>query len=161
MSPGTHEALSNEIVHSKPLTNHQLMFEAFGLCENTERNAAGDYTCLETVKTFRIFMVFSNAADRELVSSRIEINTKAQLVKKLENDVEYWRAKANKTMVATEDGYAVDELTVPPVQQLCGGCDWSGSRETLRSIGGCALTAGDPSPSGRCPCCSALCYPKA
>jgi len=100
MSQGTHEALSEELVHPKPLTNHQLMFEAFGLCENTERNAAGDYTCLETVKTFRIFMVFSNASDRELASSRIEINTKAQLVKKLENDVEYWKAKASKSMVA-------------------------------------------------------------
>lgn len=56
--------------------------------------------------------------------------------------------------------FRVDELTIPPIAQWCGGCDWSGNALDLKAIGSCALTAGDPVPSGRCPACDALTYPK-
>lgn len=79
-----------------PISNHQLMFESFGLSTNYDTNEAGDYTCASTATAFGMFMIFSTAADRELASSRIEINTKTQLVKKLETDVEYWKAKASR-----------------------------------------------------------------
>ena len=104
MNLTTTDALCNVRIHPKPLTNHQLMFEAFGLCDNINRNASGEYTCMNTQSAFRIFMHFSVAADWELAASRIEINTKAQLVKKLEKDVEYWKAKALKRV-------AHDQLT--------------------------------------------------
>lgn len=60
-----------------------------------------------------------------------------------------------------EDGFTVLEIEIPPVQQWCGNCPWTGDRSALMAVGRCVLTAGDPSPSGRCPECDALCYPKA
>lgn len=107
----TAEAMST--VRKPPATNHQLMFESFGLSSNYDTNEAGDYTCAETVKAFAMFMTFSAAADRELASSRIEINTKAQLVIKLERDVDYWKAKATRSMVG-----GVQPTQVPGAQHV-------------------------------------------
>lgn len=56
--------------------------------------------------------------------------------------------------------FQVDELTIPPHAHWCDGCDWTGTAVDLKAIESCALTAGDPVPSGRCPACDALTYPK-
>lgn len=55
--------------------------------------------------------------------------------------------------------YLVDELVAQEGQQVeCQDCDWTGTVEETRPIEACALTAGDPSPAGRCPKCDTLAY---
>lgn len=43
---------------------------------------------------------------------------------------------------------------------VCGSCTWRGLASDLREVEGAILTAGDPSPAGRCPDddCGALAY---
>ena len=40
----------------------------------------------------------------------------------------------------------------------CGGCEWSGPAAHLNEIGDVYITAGDPTPAGRCPECDSLAY---
>ena len=57
--------------------------------------------------------------------------------------------------------YHVVEVWAPDgVLTTCGNCDWEGPIEDLQPIESCALTAGDPSPAGRCPECGTLAYIK-
>jgi hypothetical protein len=49
--------------------------------------------------------------------------------------------------------WAEDDVLV-----TCGNCEWIGTAGGTTDIEVCSLTAGDPSPVGRCPECECLCY---
>lgn len=55
--------------------------------------------------------------------------------------------------------YRVDEVAADDGAPVgCSGCGWTGKARDVAPIDGCALTAGDPSPVGRCPECDSLAY---
>lgn len=57
--------------------------------------------------------------------------------------------------------YRVLEVYIEPGSEIvCSNCDWQGLPDALLDIEDCYLTAGDPSPAGRCPECEALTYVK-
>lgn len=59
----------------------------------------------------------------------------------------------------SNQGYYVSAIDVEDSAPCeCGDCGWKGPAEALREIEECILTAGDPSPAGRCPECEALAY---
>lgn len=55
-------------------------------------------------------------------------------------------------------GYKVIEVWAPDNAPVECSCGWHGTAETVADIERCALTAGDPSPIGRCPDCDGLVY---
>jgi len=60
-------------------------------------------------------------------------------------------------------GFRVDSLAASASGAAgkcgCGGCGWSGKEAELKPIVGCALTAGQRVPAGRCPSCGSLVEP--
>lgn len=60
----------------------------------------------------------------------------------------------------TTSAYKVEEVDIDPEAPCAcgGGCGWTGKASQAADIGECALTAGDPSPVGRCPVCDDLTY---
>lgn len=55
--------------------------------------------------------------------------------------------------------YFVEEVYIKEGAVLvCSACEWTGDDSQTAEIEGCALSAGDPSPAGRCPECDSLVY---
>ena len=63
-----------------------------------------------------------------------------------------------KSTVAILPGYQVEHIDAESHGPIVCDCGWRGQLTTAKPIETCVLSAGDPSPCGRCPKCDQLVY---